>query len=67
MQGAGILSFLASKRVEYIHVSSDGFKSMIERNFTDVACDVVILPVILLLPVMLHALYNQTNLGEGCS
>ena len=62
MQGEGILSFLASsitnKRVEYIHVSSDGFKSMIGRNFTDAACDVVILPVILLLPVMLHALYN---------
>ena len=34
-----ILSFLASlitnKRVEYIRVSSDGFRSMIGRNFTD--------------------------------
>ena len=49
MQGERILSFLASsiksKRVEYIHVSSDGFKSMIGRNFTDddsytvVVCD----------------------------
>ena len=50
MQGEGILSFLASsitnKTVEYIHVSSDGFKSMIGGT-------VLMLIRILLLPVML--------------
>jgi len=39
MQGTGILDFLASsmtnRRVEYMQFSSDEFKSIIGRNFTE--------------------------------